>query len=165
MLLVGSVAELGNISPADLPVTESAPTRPISPYGVSKLAQTELGLAAARNGRAIVLLRLSNLLGAGVPSHLAPGRFATQLAALEASGSGRGALSTGSLEAVRDYIDVRDACRVAWQLSITQKPGAESSISVRAKVAMRDLVSRLVARSGLDVEIVDPERSRACSFT
>ncbi|HEX7669431.1 MAG TPA: NAD-dependent epimerase/dehydratase family protein [Polyangiaceae bacterium] len=154
VLFVGSITELGQISPRDLPVTESVPPRPMGAYGVSKLAQTELGLAAARRGRPIVIVRPSNLIGAGTPVHLAPGRFAADLSALHKAGKGHGVLTTGSLEGVRDYIDVRDACRLSWRLLENPEAlGRVVNLCSGEGISMSELLNRLIAKTGLDVEI------------
>ncbi len=55
VLLVGSSAEYGMVTESELPITENLPAKPYSHYGISKLTQTNLGLAAASQGRPIVL--------------------------------------------------------------------------------------------------------------
>lgn len=154
LLLVGSAAEIGPLANDELPATEAVFTRPASAYGASKLAQTMLGLAAARSGRPVIIVRVSNLLGAGLPGNLAPARFAAQLAALKTEGKTGGVITTGALETVRDYLDVADACRLAWRLfNRPEARGQLINLSSGTGVATGDLLSRLIRLSGLQVEI------------
>jgi GDP-4-dehydro-6-deoxy-D-mannose reductase len=154
LLLVGSAAEIGPLSPDELPATEDAPTRPASPYGASKLAQTDLGLAAARGGRPVIIVRISNLLGAGLPGNLAPARFAAQLAALKAEGKTGGVISAGALETVRDYIDVTDASRLAWRLfNHSAARGRLINLCSGAGTTTGELLDRFIRCSGLQVEV------------
>ena len=46
VILIGSAEEYGLVEERDLPLSEEAPLRPLSPYGVSKIAASFLGLQA-----------------------------------------------------------------------------------------------------------------------
>src|SRR5690349_3807361 len=59
---LGSAAEYGAV-PEGRTVLESCPPRPVSGYGMSKLAGTELVLAARRDGRPATVLRIFNPIG------------------------------------------------------------------------------------------------------
>src|SRR5260370_13647854 len=68
---LGSAAEYGRAEPG-VPVDESAPPRPVTPYGAPKLAGTrlvQLGRAAAL---AAAVLRVVNPVGAGAPATRLP---------------------------------------------------------------------------------------------
>jgi nucleoside-diphosphate-sugar epimerase len=54
-LLAGSAGEYGEVANKELPITESHTPRPYSHYGISKLAQTQLGLAEARLTRPVII--------------------------------------------------------------------------------------------------------------
>ncbi len=112
----GSAAEYGP-GPAGRPVTESACARPVSPYGIAKLAATQIVLAAADQGREAVVLRVFNALGPSMPENSLPGAAQRRLAEAVATGTQR--IELGPLGSVRDFVDVRDiaaavvaACRV-----------------------------------------------------
>src|SRR5207248_561315 len=79
-LLIGSAAEYGAVNEDDVPITETMPARPIDHYGISKLAQTLIGQAAARDGRSIVVARTFNAIGPGMPEHLSVQSFVKQIA-------------------------------------------------------------------------------------
>jgi GDP-4-dehydro-6-deoxy-D-mannose reductase len=88
--------------------TERFPCTVDSPYAASKMAQELTVLDAARvSGLDVLVVRLFNTVGPGQSSEYAIGSFASQLVAAE-RGKGE-AVSTGNLEVVRDFVDVRDA--------------------------------------------------------
>jgi GDP-4-dehydro-6-deoxy-D-mannose reductase len=108
LVLVGSAAEYGPLTEAELPAREDGPIRPADFYGASKLAQTFLGLTAARRGQRVIIARPSNLIGPGMSSDLAIGAFVHQLAAISRGHQERSIL-VGDLSGSRDFIDVKDA--------------------------------------------------------
>jgi len=161
ILFVGTAAEYGQLDPAQLPVTESAPTRPLGHYGASKLAQTHMGLAAARSGRPVIIARPGNIIGPGMPEHIAIQSFARQIAGILA---GRPAvIETGNLDSVRDFIDVEDAVRLYHRLM--QEPrsiGEIVHVSTGKGTALQEILERMIRRSGLTIELrMDPVRVRA----
>ncbi|MFB9994551.1 NAD-dependent epimerase/dehydratase family protein [Deinococcus oregonensis] len=108
---LGSAAEYGVTAP-NSPVKEDLPCHPVSPYGVGKLAATQLILEALHwNTARGVVLRVFNPLGAGQSGATLPGHAASLLReAMRHSGS---TISFGDLSSKRDYIDVRDVARAA----------------------------------------------------
>src|SRR5260370_4192438 len=63
---LGSAAEYGRAEPG-VPVDESAPPRPVTPYGATKLAGTRLVQLGRAAGLDAVVLRVFNPVGAGAP--------------------------------------------------------------------------------------------------
>ncbi|WAU83367.1 NAD(P)-dependent oxidoreductase [Streptomyces sp. Qhu-G9] len=104
---LGSAAEYGPGTP-DVPVTESAPTRPLTPYGATKLAGT---VTVSSSGLDAVVLRVGNPVGPGAPSTGLPGRVAGLLR--EAGRAPDAVIRLGDLSAYRDFVDVRDVARAA----------------------------------------------------
>jgi len=152
-LFTGTAAEYGNVGAGDLPVRESTRAAPVTPYGISKWAQTELALEAARRGRRIVVARPSNILGAGMPAHFALASFARQLAEIE-RGKRTPVLDTGNLESVRDFIDVDDV--IHDYLALVRTPDAVGqlvNVSSGTGVRMSDALARLIQAFGVRVEI------------
>jgi NDP-hexose 4-ketoreductase len=101
---LGSAAEYGRAEPG-FPVSEQAVPRPAAVYGVTKLAGTRLVELAAAAGLDGVVLRVFNPVGPGAPQSNLPGRVAAELHRALAHGTD---IQLGSLDAVRDFIDVRD---------------------------------------------------------
>ncbi len=101
---LGSAAEYGPGEPGTA-VAESAPPRPASAYGATKLAGThlvELGRAA---GLDAVVLRVFNPVGPGAPDGILPGRLVSEFRRALTDGS---QVQLGPLDAVRDFVDARD---------------------------------------------------------
>lgn len=150
-LVVGSAAEYGPVSESALPVTEDFSCRPNTAYGISKLAQTHHGLAAAANDLRVTVARLFNPIGAGMPKTLALGSFAHQIAAMGPRG---GELRTGDLDVVRDFIDVDIAADVLVKVALDH-PGRGEILNICSGqgLTLLELTQRLIALSGLPVRI------------
>jgi len=148
VLLVGSAAEYGVPTSRDMKVKESDVCRPLTAYGVSKLAQTHHGLAAASKGLRVRIARLFNPIGVGSPETTALGSFVKQVAAID----GTGVLRTGNLGAVRDFIDVAEAARIIIDLPFTTKDSGEIyNVCTGKGLALSELVSRLIDASKVEV--------------
>jgi GDP-4-dehydro-6-deoxy-D-mannose reductase len=106
VLVVGSSAEYGYAG--DGPIGEDAPLRPVTPYGVSKAAQSLLALSYhARYGLPVAVAVSFNLIGPGLPASFVGGRIVAQ--ALEVSRGERAAVELRGTDSRRDFVDVRDA--------------------------------------------------------
>lgn len=106
LIVAGSAGEYGAAA-GRRPVDETCATRPVTAYGASKLCQTLAALSYRHRGLDVVAARIFNVIGPGIPAHLAVGAFASQIAAIE-RGQARPTLVTGNLRSRRDLIDVRD---------------------------------------------------------
>ena len=161
VLVVGSAEEYGLCRPEDLPLREDASLRPLSPYAVSKVAQSFLALQYTLSGRVeTVRTRTFNHTGPGRGEAFAESSFARQLAEIEA-GRRPPVIDVGNLEAVRDFSDVRDVVRAYWLLLEKGRAGEVYNVCSGQGVRLRDMLDRLITLSGLDVEVrLDPARLR-----
>jgi GDP-4-dehydro-6-deoxy-D-mannose reductase len=166
VLVVGSADEYGIVEGASIPVREDTPLRPVSPYAVSKVAQGLLALEyAAPGGPEVLRTRTFPHTGPGRGEAFAESSFARQIAEVEA-GRRRPGLEVGNLEAVRDFTDVRDVVRAYWALleagaGAASRPDGVYNVCSGRGVRLGDLLSRLVALAGVEVEIrQDPGRFR-----
>ena len=151
LIHLGSAAEYGP-GPVGLPVAETAPARPVSAYGIAKLAATGLVAAAASAGGEAVVLRIFNALGPGMPPGTLPGGALRRL--IEAVAASAPRIEMGSLESVRDFVDVRDigaavlaACRAPRLDAPIVNVGSGTGHSAR------ELVRALAERVGFTGEI------------
>lgn len=151
VVLTGSAAEYGPVPDTSLPVSEDFECRPNTPYGITKLAQTMHGLSAARAGLPVVIARVFNPIGPGMPTSLALGSFANQIAQLHFPG---GVLHTGDLSGVRDFIDVKEAARLVIELAKHREAqGQVINVCTGLGVSLLDLTERLMACADFPVEL------------
>ncbi|MFB5085098.1 NAD-dependent epimerase/dehydratase family protein [Symbiobacterium thermophilum] len=122
---------------------EDAPLRPPSPYAASKAAM-ELAArgAAAGLGVEVVVARLFNLIGVSPGADSAPAGFARQIAAMAAAGRPR-PLRTRNLDAVRDYLDSRDAARALTLLGELPDPDPVYNVCSGRGVRLRWVARQL----------------------
>lgn len=160
VLVVGSADEYGVVDPADLPLGEDAPLRPVTPYAASKVAAEFLALQAhLGDALGAIRVRAFNHTGPGQSERFVVPAVAHRIAEAEATGDRR--LRLGSLDAVRDFTDVRDVVRAYRLLVERAEPGAVYNVCSGEGVSVADIVERLVAASGAELEIViDPELVR-----
>jgi nucleoside-diphosphate-sugar epimerase len=147
---IGSAAEYGPATEGT-PVTEIAPPRPASIYGATKLAGTRLTELARTAGLDAVTLRVFNAVGAGAPQDGLPGRAAALLRKAIARGT---ALRLGPLDAVRDFVDARDAAEAVLAAAVAPALSHPViNVGSGRGVTCRILVGELLAASGCDVAV------------
>ena len=161
VLLVGSAAEYGKILQSSLPIEESLQPQPCTHYGVSKLAQTRLGLIEANRGRPIVVVRPFNIVGPGMPEHLVAQSFAKQVSAV-AQGVAEPKILVGNLEATRDFVGVGEVVDIYTRLlEDSTAHGEVVNLCSGQGTRIRSLLDRLIALAGIECEVVvDPNRLR-----
>ena len=149
-VLFGSAAEYGAVPEEALPVGESYKEAPTSFFGASKLTQTHLALASARErGLRVLVLRPFNLLGPGLPGHYLATALARRLLAEEGIDEPF-AVTNG--HATRDFVDVRDVAEAAVLLVEwgRARPGEGQVFNVASgqETAVLDVAAKLCAMSG-----------------
>ncbi|MEU7470361.1 NAD-dependent epimerase/dehydratase [Streptomyces sp. NPDC044984] len=141
LVQVGCGSEYGPSQPGSSTAEDAVP-RPGGPYGVSKLAATELVLGS---GLDAVVLRVFSPVGPGTPAGSPLGRLAEAMR--RAMQSGDGELKLGGLGAQRDFIDVRDVARAVHAASLSAAQGVINIGSGRA-VRLRDAAGILARVAG-----------------
>jgi UDP-glucuronate 4-epimerase len=117
LVLASSSSVYGN-APV-YPTTEGSPTRPFSPYGVTKLAMEQLATAYADNWRLpVVMLRYFTVYGPGQRPDMGMHRFIEHVAA------GEPVPVYGDGEQVRDFTYVADAVDATIAASTADLPEA-----------------------------------------
>jgi len=139
------------------PLDEHARVSPASPYGVSKLAQEQLGLRAlAEDGIDVIVARAFNHTGARQSPAFAAAGMARQVAQIE-RGDVPPVIRVGNLEAQRDLTDVRDTVRAYALLMASGVPGTIYNVASGVGRPIRAILEGLVARSRAPVRIeTDP---------
>ena len=162
VLITGSSAEYGMVYEHENPVSERAPLRPLSPYGVSKIAQTMLGYQYYMNyGLPVVRTRAFNNVGPRANADSVCSVFAKQIAEIEKKRV-RPVIYVGNLDARRDFTDVRDVVRAYWLALEIGQAGEVYNVCSGTSYAIRqvlDLLLEMSSRKGIEV-MPDPDRLR-----
>jgi GDP-4-dehydro-6-deoxy-D-mannose reductase len=110
VILISSGVCYGNPPPEFIPVNESCPLRPNSPYAASKGAVDLLGIQHyLAYGTDVVIVRPFNHAGPRQSPRYVLAALSTQVAEIEIGC--RDCLELGNLEVIRDFTDVRDVAR------------------------------------------------------
>jgi len=146
--------------PSTQAIAEDAPIGPVSPYGISKLAQEMLGRRCADEGLAVVVTRSFTHLGPGQSVSYAASSFAHQVASIEA-GLRPPVIDVGSLDARRDLTDVRDTVQAYIALMSSGQPGRPYNVCSGESHRIGDLLEGLIRHANVDVAVrTDPTRLR-----
>jgi GDP-4-dehydro-6-deoxy-D-mannose reductase len=142
-------------------LTEASPVGPSNPYAVSKLAQEQLSLRAAReDGIEVIVTRSFNHTGPRQSAAFAAPNMARQIALIE-KGLAEPVIQVGNLDAQRDFTDVRDMARAYVTLLKKGAPLQVYNVSSGVTRTLRSVLEALAARSQVDVLIeTDPSLMR-----
>lgn len=150
-----SVHVYGNQQPPEAQAQESDEPRPSTDYGMSKyLCERALEvLATERTQLKIVVGRLYSCIGPGQGPGFVTADLARKLAALPADGSQP--LQTGPLDAVRRFLDVRDAARLIRDLLASGSDAGYEIVNIASpnEMTVQQIVEKLIACSGKQVAI------------
>ncbi len=138
---IGCSAEYGP-APNASSTGEDAVPRPGGPYGVSKLAATELVLGSDLDA---IVLRVFSPVGPGTPTAAPLGRLAEAMR--RAMQNGDLDLKLGGLGVHRDFVDVRDVARAVHAASLSAAQGVVNIGTGRA-VRLKDVVVNLARAAG-----------------
>ena len=159
--IAGSSEEYGHVNPDEVPMKETNPLRPLSPYAVSKVAQDLLAYQYFMSyGLKTVRTRGFNHTGPRRGDVFVTSNFAKQIAEIE-KGKKEPVIQVGNLEAKRDFTDVRDMVRAYWLAAEKGKAGDVYNIGSGKTMAMKDMLDILLSLSKAKVKVqVDPARLR-----
>jgi GDP-4-dehydro-6-deoxy-D-mannose reductase len=160
VLVVGSADEYGVVDADDLPITEEAAVRPVTPYGASKAAADVIALQAfLGDGLGTVRVRAFNHTGPGQSSTMLVPGLAARIADAERSGARE--IRVGSIDVVRDITDVRDVVRAYRLLVERAVPGDAYNVCSGRGVSVREVAETMLAMSEVPLELaVDPNLVR-----
>jgi GDP-4-dehydro-6-deoxy-D-mannose reductase len=153
VLVVGSADEYGVVDGDDLPITEDAAVRPITPYGASKAAADVLALQAfLGDGLGTVRVRAFNHTGPGQSTTMLVPGLAARIALAERAGTRE--IRVGRLDVVRDLTDVRDVVRAYRLLVERGTPGDAYNVCSGRGVSVQDVAEAMVAMSDAPLDLV-----------
>lgn len=156
-----SSEEYGLVLENEVPIKETNPLRPLSPYAVSKLAMDYLGYQYHQSYKVrVVRTRGFNHTGPRRGETFAESNFAKQIAMIE-KGKQEPVISVGNLEAHRDYTDVRDMVKAYIVAAEKCDPGDVYNICTGKAQKIGDMLNLLLSFSKVKVTIKeDPSRMR-----
>jgi GDP-4-dehydro-6-deoxy-D-mannose reductase len=159
--IAGTSAEYGTVTPAEVPIGEGHPLRPLSPYGVSKVAAELSGLQyAASYGMHVLVTRSFNHVGPRQGDRCSIQTFCRQMALIEA-GRQEPVLRVGNLEPRRDFTHTADVARALWLLLEHGQPGEVYNLCSGRATRIGDIVDMVLAQGRVPAQVlVDPARMR-----
>jgi GDP-4-dehydro-6-deoxy-D-mannose reductase len=162
-VLVTSSAEVyGAVTdPGRLPLRESSPTAPLTPYAASKLAaEAVVTQACLAHDQQVIIVRPFNHIGPGQAPSFAVSALAKRI--VDAERSGAGSIPVGNLSARRDFTDVRDVVRAYRLLVESGKAGEVYNVCSGRDVSIEEIAQNLLALAGSPLELeTDPSLVRA----
>jgi len=161
--IAGSSEEYGLVFPKETPIKETNPFRPLSTYGVSKIAQEMLGYQYYKSYNfKTVLTRAFNHTGPRRGEQFVTSNFAKQIADIE-KGKQPPVIKVGNLEAKRDFTDVRDMVKAYWLASEKCDYGMPYNVCSGVAGSIKEILDILLSYSTMKDKITieeDPERMR-----
>lgn len=159
--IAGSSEEYGLVYADELPVKETNPLRPLSPYGVSKAAESLVGWQYFKSyGLNIVRTRAFSHTGPRMGVDYATSNFAKQIVEIE-RGITPPVIHVGNLNAKRDYLDVRDIVKAYWVAVNKCRYGSIYNVCSKKSRTMKSVLDTQlsIAKKEINV-IVDESRLR-----
>jgi GDP-4-dehydro-6-deoxy-D-mannose reductase len=163
VLMVGSAAEYGYVPEEDMPINETFPCHPESPYGISKYAMTLTALEYVRHwGMKIVVARPFNIVGAGVPSSLVVGAILERTRKAIEKLENPVILRVGSLDTQRDFIAVQDVVESYVRLIQGDYWGEVFNICSGKPRSIRTVIEMILKNADQSVHLqIDPDLVRS----
>lgn len=133
---------------AELPLREDAPCRPLSPYGVTKLAAEHLGALYERNhGLPVVSLRYFTVYGPRQRPDMAFHRFLT------AARDGAAVTVFGDGKQTRDFTYVDDIVTATRRAADAGRPGCVYNVGGGQRVALEAVLHEVERITGQSLKI------------
>ena len=158
MLNISSSEVYGFPSDSELPIKETAPVRPMSPYSVSKVATEALCYQWSQTEQfEIVTARPFTHIGPGQSEKFAISSFAKQVAEILLKRR-EPVIHVGDLRATRDLTDVRDVV-AAYKALMEKGLNTEVyNICTGTEVSMKHVVEELTRFAGVPIVVREDER-------
>ncbi|SRR6266568_1037041 len=153
MLYVSSSEVYGFPSEAELPLTESAQLRPMSPYAVSKSATEALCFQWSQTEQfEIVTARPFTHIGPGQSERFAISNFGKQIAEI-VLGRRDPVIRVGNVNMTRDFTDVRDVVGAYVTLLEKGRNGESYNVCSGKEVSTGSLLGELVKRANIEIKV------------
>lgn len=156
----------GQVSEDEVPITESCPFRPASPYAVSKVGEDMVAFQYWVSYKIkTIRTRMFTHTGPRRGDVFAMSFFGKQIAAAEL-GLKEPIIHVGNLKSIRTFCDVRDAVKAYWLLVNKCKPGEVYNIGGDATLTIGEALEKMLSFSRKKCEVkVDPHLLRPSDVT
>lgn len=156
----------GQVTQDEIPIRETNPFRPASPYAVSKVGEDMVALQYFLSyGIKTVRTRMFTHTGPRRGDVFAESAFAKQVAEIEA-GIRSNPMKVGNLNSVRTFADVRDAVKAYWLLLETCPAGEVYNIGGNQTMSVGEMLEILKRMAQCKIEHeVDPALLRPSDVT
>ncbi len=156
----------GQVTEDEIPIRETNPFRPASPYAVSKVGEDMIGLQYFLSyGIKTIRTRMFTHTGPRRGDIFAESAFAKQIAEIEA-GLRPNPMKVGNLGSVRTFADVRDAVRAYWLLLEKCPAGEVYNVGGTRTMTVGEMLEILRSMARCEIEHkVDPALLRPSDVT
>lgn len=156
----------GQVLPDEVPIQESNPFRPASPYAVSKVGEDMIAFQYFLSyGIRTVRTRMFTHTGPRRGEVFAESAYAKQIVELE-YGIRKNPIRVGNLDSIRTFADVRDAVRAYWMLMEKCPAGEVYNIGGNRTMTLRDMLEILKGMATCHItHVVDPALLRPSDVT
>lgn len=146
-----SSAEYGMVKQEEMPIKEGRELLPLNPYGVSKVAVDLLAHLYWRTyGMKIIRVRPFFVVGSRKTGDVCSD-FARGIVAVERGD--QPSLKVGNLEAVRDFVDVRDAVLALWLLAERGTPGEVYNLCSGVGHPVQEILDILLSLAAVPIPV------------
>jgi GDP-mannose 4,6-dehydratase len=157
----------GQVKENEVPITESVPLRPASPYAVSKVGEDMLGYQYWISWQLkTIRTRMFTHTGPRRGDVFVVSTFAKQIVEIE-KGIRKPIIHVGNLDSIRTFIDVRDAVHAYWLLVTKCPPGEVYNIGGVETLSIREMLNLMLSKTDMkNIKIeIDPSRLRPSDVT
>ena len=152
ILNIGSSEEYGFVTRSQLPLVESMKINPENPYAVTKMTQESLGHVYSNGlGLEIISTRSFNHIGPRQRDSFVVASFTKQVAQAYINGEKELKMTTGNLNIVRDFLDVRDVVAAYYLLLKKGKTGDIYNICSGEGISLTSIIEELANISGIKI--------------
>lgn len=158
----------GQVEENEIPIKETNPLRPQSPYAVSKVGEDMLSYQYFKSyGIKTIRTRAFTHSGARRGGVFVDSWFAKQIAEIE-KGKSSPQIHVGNLNSIRTFMDVRDTVRAYWMALEKCTPGDVYNVGGKETFTIQEMLDNLISMSTfsgkLDV-VVEPKLLRPSDVT
>lgn len=157
ILSVGSSEEYGDVDENDIPLKETSKLNPISPYAVARVSQELLSKVYVDGyDLDIVLTRSFNHIGPRQKDIFVISSFVKKIVEIKHNNANP-SITTGNLEIIRDFLDVRDVVRAYYEILNHGKKGEIYNICSGKGTSLKTIISMVSNILAFQIETVqDP---------